>query len=635
VKAVCDAQAHVDAATAAAAAAAGAAGAAAYLLAQGAPWAAAALAVQAGSAPVLALARRGRVEAVWDAAAWAPDQGAAGPGHAAGAAAGARQAASGPDEELDDDGDDDGGPGDGERQVPQIEAVAPAVVLLDAPGEQAGGVGGGPWVELEVTGRGLAARGCALVCRAQGRCLDVRVRARGRRAPRRARPAFRAGRGSACLLTTVLAVQHARTHTHSCAHGMCVYCDAACQSACVRCAAWAPGRRLLRAQVIDAWDAGGGRDAVRLRIPTSGLRAGAAWLEPQLGCLLGPARPLLLLPAHQAALAAEVRALVGAPGAPRSDAAQPGAPEAGAAATSGGAGARGGDEHARAAGACDSLLAELGLVLGARGADAGAEPPAGVGRIARRLLAFACDAGAPALAEAVLPAAAAGLPPAAAVAAVEAELPAGPPCAAGLLARTVRSGSAQMLDALLRWGGTAGHAWRADAPHAGDAARLTPLHLAALAPDGGALALRLLSGAAPAPGAWFGARAADGLTPADFAAHVGAGAVNVAAARLLGLGGLWHGASGGERGAPPAAGCGCGAACPVCSGPRGCRCGTRGFMCGFGCCGGGGGGAGGGGNGAGGSGGLGSRQGPHLGGEGGISGAGCCGGGAQASACCP
>jgi len=412
-------------------------------------------------------------------------------------------------------------------------------------------------------------------------------------------------------------------------------------SAYAGCAAWAQGWRRLRAQVTDAWDAGGGRDAVRLRVPTAGLRAGAAWLEPQLGCLLGPARPLLLLQEHQAALAAEVRALVGAPGAAKSGAAGAGAPEAGAAALGGGAGARGGDEVARAAGACDSLLAELGLVLGAAAAarpnsvcGAGAEPPAGVGRIARRLLAFACDAGAPALAEAVLPAAAAGLPPAAAVAAVEAELPAGPPCAAGLLARTVRSGSAPMLDALLRWGAGAGHAWRADAPHGADAARLTPLHLAALAADGGALALRLLAGAAPSPGAWFGARAADGLTPADFAAHVGAGAVNVAAARLLGLGGLWHGQRGGERGAPPAAGCGCGAACPVCSGPRGCRCGTRGFMCGFGCCGGGGG-AGGSGGGAGGGGGLGSRQGPHLGGEGGPSGAGCCGGGAQASACCP
>ena len=418
-----------------------------------------------------------------------------------------------------------------------------------------------------------------------------------------------------------------RAHTYTVARTACAYIV----MRRVSHAAWAQGRRLLRAQVIDAWDAGGGRDAVRLRIPTSGLRAGAAWLEPQLGCLLGPARPLLLLPAHQAALAAEVRALVGAPGAPRSDAAQPGAPEAGAAATGGGAGA------------CDSLLAELGLVLGAaalpdgaRGADPGAEPPAGVGRIARRLLAFACDAGAPALAEAVLPAAAAGLPPAAAVAAVESELLAGPPCAAGLLARTVRSRSAPMLDALLRWGAGAGHAWRANVPHGADAARLTPLHLAALAADGGALALRLLAGAAPAPGAWFAARAADGLTPADFAAHVGAGAVNVTAARLLGLGGLWHDNDGGERGVPAATGCGCGAACPVCSGPRGCRCGMRGFMCGFGCCGGGGGGgAGGGGGDAGDGGGLSSRQGPHLGGERGTSGAGCCGGGAQASTCCP
>ncbi len=134
-----------------------------------------------------------------------------------------------------------------------------------------------------------------------------------------------------------------RAHTYTVARTACAYIV----MRRVSHAAWAQGRRLLRAQVIDAWDAGGGRDAVRLRIPTSDLRAGAAWLEPQLGCLLGPARPLLLLPAHQAALAAEVRALVGAPGAPRSDAAQPGAPEAGAAATSGGAGARGGDEHAR------------------------------------------------------------------------------------------------------------------------------------------------------------------------------------------------------------------------------------------------------------------------------------------------
>ncbi|KAK9830956.1 hypothetical protein WJX81_002698 [Elliptochloris bilobata] len=153
---------------------------------------------------------------------------------------------------------------------------------------------------------------------------------------------------------------------------------------------------------------------------------------------------------------------------------------------------------------------------------------------------------------------------------------------------------------------------------------LTALHFAALADDGGAIALRLMREAVPpgpaaGAGAWFAAAAPDGLTPADFAAHVGRGALNVAAARLLGSG-LWSGFGSDVRGG----GCGCGATCPVCSGPRGCRCGTRGFMCGFGVCGDGGanGGAPNGGD-------CGGHKGPRS------NGAGCCSGGAQAPACCP
>lgn len=417
-------------------------------------------------------------------------------------------------------------------------------------------------------------------------------------------------------------------------------------------------------QVVDAWDAGGGRDTLRLRLPTAGLQAGAAWLEAQRGSLLGPARPLLLLPARQAALAVEVSALVRAPSRQMgvggsgmgSGASEVGAASIGVAgrtrrgsAAGAGSGDVGGgeaDAGGGAARACDAFLAELGIVLGG-GQWAGPQQTSPgtadhaekdscerevlEARIARRLLAFACDAGAPNLAEAVLPAAAAGLLPAAAVAAVEDEIMqmhfsvTSGLSGAGLLARAVRSGSAAMVDALLRWGEDAGHVWRADTP---GVAGLTPLHLAALAGDGGATALRLIKQAVPpdnptaGAAAWFAAAADDGLTPADFAAQLGRGSLNVAVAGLIGIGAGF--------GTPGGSGCGCGMACPVCSGPRGCRCGTQGFMCGFGGCGGGAGG------GCPPTGGVpGGHDSPRSSGGGGSGSAGCCGGGMQAPACCP
>ena len=62
-----------------------------------------------------------------------------------------------------------------------------------------------------------------------------------------------------------------------------------------------------------------------------------------------------------------------------------------------------------------------------------------------------------------------------------------------------------------------------------DASGLTPLHLAAIAPDE-SLAERLLQACKCSAAAWFTASAADGLTPAHFAARLSRHGLN---ARIL------------------------------------------------------------------------------------------------------
>ena len=62
-----------------------------------------------------------------------------------------------------------------------------------------------------------------------------------------------------------------------------------------------------------------------------------------------------------------------------------------------------------------------------------------------------------------------------------------------------------------------------------DASGLTPLHLAAIAPDE-SLAEKLLKACRCSAAAWFTASAADGLTPAHFAARLSRHGLN---ARIL------------------------------------------------------------------------------------------------------
>lgn len=81
-----------------------------------------------------------------------------------------------------------------------------------------------------------------------------------------------------------------------------------------------------------------------------------------------------------------------------------------------------------------------------------------VTRTARHLLAFACDAGAPALAHFLLPSASVGCRSAAeVVAAVDGVEAQG---GSTLLHRAARSGSGPLLRGLLAWGSTNGYRWK-------------------------------------------------------------------------------------------------------------------------------------------------------------------------------
>lgn len=82
-------------------------------------------------------------------------------------------------------------------------------------------------------------------------------------------------------------------------------------------------------------------------------------------------------------------------------------------------------------------------------------------RIARSLLAFACDAGAPALASFLLPTASAGCASAAQlVAALEGrgERRRGSQCS--LLHRALRSNCPEMVEGLVAWGAQTGYQWQ-------------------------------------------------------------------------------------------------------------------------------------------------------------------------------
>ncbi|KAK9824970.1 hypothetical protein WJX81_000184 [Elliptochloris bilobata] len=209
------------------------------------------------------------------------------------------------------------------------------------------------------------------------------------------------------------------------------------------------------------------KDQLRVRLPAA-LPAGLIWLEAERGPLLGTPRPLLLLPEGCQELAGEVARLLA-----------------------------GGDAQG-----ADALLVDLGLVLRSR-AERGAlgdmhVPPTDGFAIqsVRRLLALACDAGAPALAAFLLPeAASSGAGPRGSaldkVGTINAATQGGD--GLSLLHRAVRSGSAAMVDALLSFGCSQGFCWRADVrgPRG-----LTPMHLAALSPAAPAIS-RLLAANAP------------------------------------------------------------------------------------------------------------------------------------------
>ncbi|KAK9831502.1 hypothetical protein WJX81_003281 [Elliptochloris bilobata] len=242
-----------------------------------------------------------------------------------------------------------------------------------------------------------------------------------------------------------------------------------------------------------------GEDRVRVRLP-AGQPPGLIWLEVERGAQLSAPQPLLLLPEGCLALAAELVALLA---------------EGSAAGASGWQGGTG-------------LLADLGLVLRAhtgRGATADARnAPAAdsVMRTARRLLAFACDAAAPKLAQYLLREAAG--PSGSTAGAVDDINGATQGDGLTLLHRAVRSGSAGMVDLLLDFGHRQGFCWRADVRGVGG---LTPMHLAALSPEFPALSRLLAGKCAPGPAAWFFAATDDGLTPAAFAERAGCPERNV------------------------------------------------------------------------------------------------------------
>ena len=208
------------------------------------------------------------------------------------------------------------------------------------------------------------------------------------------------------------------------------------------------------------------------RIWPVGLAPGCAELEVQAGNLLSAPRPLLVLP--DAAAAAEVNALA---------AAAPVTPAATA--------------------AMDAFLREVGLVVSwthrdvaaaaaaASGCPARPYPPALLRRVAstaRQLAVVAAARGCAALTALLLEGACAdGSSAAEAAAAMDAA------CPPSLLHIVAGSGCPQLVGVLREWGLRRGLRWevRAAAPTAGGAPPLSPLHVAAVLPDGGAMHVAL------------------------------------------------------------------------------------------------------------------------------------------------
>ena len=123
-----------------------------------------------------------------------------------------------------------------------------------------------------------------------------------------------------------------------------------------------------------------GKDLLQLRLPAD-LIPGTLWLEGQQNSLLGPAKPLLVLPDDTAALAGEVQSLLAKLGDGLRDGAEEGV-------------------------SAEGLLTDLGFITAfvAREHLPGSNSDEQLAlRTAARLLDYACDEGAAALVDYVLP----------------------------------------------------------------------------------------------------------------------------------------------------------------------------------------------------------------------------------------
>eukprot|EP00887_Chlorella_sp_A99_P007360 scaffold2.g7360.t1 len=218
-----------------------------------------------------------------------------------------------------------------------------------------------------------------------------------------------------------------------------------------------------------------------------GAVAGCVELEVQRGMFLSAARPVLLLPC--AAAVAEVRQL---------------------------------EQNAAGVPDVDALLRDIGLVAQYLARDrlaaAGRPQPtygsvllACVANLARRLVATAAARGWPALAQLLLPATTVdGASAAAAAAAISTACPAG----TSLLHVAVGTGSVAVVQALAAWAKAQGAGWDVDAR---GMSGVTPLHVAALLPNGGAMLSALTELNPAAPKLWTLVQADDGSTPEAFA----------------------------------------------------------------------------------------------------------------------
>jgi hypothetical protein len=237
--------------------------------------------------------------------------------------------------------------------------------------------------------------------------------------------------------------------------------------------------------------AGPGREEwVAVRVPRleEGLHQ---WeVQAEVGALLSNAAPCLVL--ADAAAVAELRQLEG----------------------------EGGGGGAADVGDVAGFVEAVGVVLhhlraaaapGAAGnPNAGPAAAARAAALARELAPVAAARGWPALLRRLLPAVALDCAPGAAMEAMRAAHPGG----LSILHVAAAGGCADAARALGEWAATAGHTVGLQA--AGGQG-LTPLHLAALLADGGAMAAALTSVYAQGAVLWFVAEAADGSTPAAFA----------------------------------------------------------------------------------------------------------------------